>query len=348
MKRSLRKMQLRKRVKQFHDFSSRIRFDAAFVQFMKRGVILSENSFFTRKRNIILLATLVAALWGSAFPCVKIGYSLFSVDSENLFSCVLYAGIRFTLAGIIALIISVFMNKKLVMFSKKSLPYILPLGFFQTSMQYLTFYIGLYYSLGVQSAILDSTSYVVFMAVFSAVMMKGKDLSFKKTAGCLLGIFGAVITLSGGSVKFTFIGDGCIILSALFFAVGSLISKKIPKDLDAVSLNGWQLLFGGVILIAAGIIGGGQLSPDGISAYALMFYMALISSCGFVIWTLLLRHNPAEEITVFNLLVPLFGTILSGVFLGEKFLTLANMLALLCVCAGIYLVNSGDKRKYKS
>lgn len=306
---------------------------------------MTENSFFTRKRNIILLATLVAALWGSAFPCVKIGYRLFCVDNGNVFSCILYAGIRFTLAGVLALVISFFMNKKLILPDKISLPYIIPLGLFQTSLQYIAFYIGLYYSLGVQSAILDSTSYVVFMAVFSALLTRGKGLSLRKTAGCILGIFGAVITLTGGDVKFSLAGDGCIILSALFFAVGSLISKRIPKECDAVSLNGWQLLFGGVILIVAGAVGGGSVFPQGASAYALMFYMAMISSCGFVVWTLLLRYNPAEEITVFNLLVPLFGTILSGIFLGERFLTASTVLALLCVCVGIYLVNRGDKRK---
>ena len=47
-------------------------------------------------------ALLCCLLWGSAFPCIKIGYRLFEVDAADTASQILFAGCRFTLAGILA------------------------------------------------------------------------------------------------------------------------------------------------------------------------------------------------------------------------------------------------------
>ena len=44
-------------------------------------------------------ALLCCLLWGSAFPCIKIGYRLFEVDAADTASQILFAGCRFTLAG---------------------------------------------------------------------------------------------------------------------------------------------------------------------------------------------------------------------------------------------------------
>ena len=316
--------------------------------FNERKCKMLNDKFFQKRYVVVILATAVALLWGSAYPCVKIGYSLFNVSDTNIFSKILYAGVRFSLAGIIALVLSVILNKKLIFPHKKSIGYIGLLGFFQTFLQYILFYVGIFHTTGVKSAILISTSYVVFMVLLSLIFFKKEKMSYKKSIGCILGLSGAVIALTadgGIDFSFTMTNEGCIMLSSLFFAMGSVISKKVPSEIDSVSLNGWQLLFGGIGLTVVGIIGGGSIMPSGVSSFVLMFYMAVISSFGFVIWMLLLRYNPTEEVTVFNLLVPIIGTILSGLVLGEEFVNLSNFLALICVCLGIYVVNSRQRKE---
>ena len=52
-----------------------------------------------------LLALFCSALWGSAFPCVKIGYDLFGIDKASTPSIILFAGVRFFIAGIMVIII---------------------------------------------------------------------------------------------------------------------------------------------------------------------------------------------------------------------------------------------------
>ena len=52
---------------------------------------------------VCFLALLCTALWGSAFPCIKTGYRLFHIASEDTASQLLFAGVRFFLAGIIVI-----------------------------------------------------------------------------------------------------------------------------------------------------------------------------------------------------------------------------------------------------
>ena len=49
--------------------------------------------------------------------------------------------------------------------------------------------------------------------------------------------------------------------------------------------------------------------------------------------------NDAGKVLVYNFLVPVFGTVLSGIFLHEVFFTVKNLIALVLVCAGIIIVN---------
>ncbi len=75
----------------------------------------------------------------------------------------------------------------------------------------------------------------------------------------------------------------------------------------------------------------------------LMAYMVLLSALAFSIWSALLKHNPVGRVTIFNFLIPVFGVDLSAVFLGEDVFIWKNGLALLPVCAGIWLVTA-EKR----
>ena len=78
---------------------------------------LNEN---TMKKPLIvaLLAIFCCALWGSAFPCVKIGYRLFAISGDDTASQILFAGLRFTLAGILVILMGSVAEKKMLKMSK--------------------------------------------------------------------------------------------------------------------------------------------------------------------------------------------------------------------------------------
>ncbi|MDO4471393.1 MAG: EamA/RhaT family transporter, partial [Bacillota bacterium] len=61
---------------------------------------------------VTVLALLCCLLWGSAFPCIKIGYELFEIGANDTFSQILFAGVRFTVAGALVILFSSVSAKK--------------------------------------------------------------------------------------------------------------------------------------------------------------------------------------------------------------------------------------------
>ncbi len=304
------------------------------------------KAFFTKKRNIVFCAIICTLLWGSAFPSVKIGYELFSIAGEDAFAKLVYAGYRFSIAGLMTLLISVFLNRKLSFPGKRAVPGMLALAVVQTFLQYVFYYIGLANTTGVKGAILSSTN-VIFIVLLAHFFCKGEKITPKKLIGCIIGFAGVLlVNLTSGSLdlSFSLTGDGYLVLSALFFAIGSIISKHLPGDADSTSITGWQLLLGGLLLLLVGYLGGGALSFVTFPGVLLLLYSAFISAAAFTLWLFLLRYNPAGKVAIYSFLTPIFGTLLSGLFLGETFLTWNHALALLCVCLGIYFVNSMGKK----
>ena len=131
-------------------------------------------------------------------------------------------------------------------------------------------------------------------------------------------------------------------LSQISYAVSGILIKKFSTRFDVVMLSGWQFTLGGLLMIAAGFIGGGHIAlPTGWQPYLLLVYMGLISAVAYSVWGLLLQHNPISRVSIYTFLTPLFGVLLSAVFLGEweQAASLKTLAALALVCGGIYVVN---------
>ena len=84
---------------------------------------------------------------------------------------------------------------------------------------------------------------------------------------------------------------------------------------------------------------GGQVTGFTWKSSLLLFYMAVISSVAFSLWTLLLQYNPVGKVSIYGFMNPVFGVLLSGMILGENAFTLKNLTALFLVCGGIFVVN---------
>ena len=54
------------------------------------------KKLLTKTPVVCGLAIICCLLWGSAFPCIKIGYQMFNIPSGAVGSQFLFAGIRFT------------------------------------------------------------------------------------------------------------------------------------------------------------------------------------------------------------------------------------------------------------
>ena len=308
---------------------------------MKADKLLQKTSV------VCLVAGICSFLWGSAFPCIKIGYELFSVPSDDTASQILFAGIRFTLAGILAVIFGSITKRKLLIPKKTDILPTCILSLFQTILQYFFFYIGLANTSGVKSSVIIGAN--VFVVIFvSALIFRTEKITAKKILGSIIGFAGIILInltgLTDGSMKIT--GEGFIFLSTIAYAVSSGLMKNYSKKHDTVLLSGYQFIFGGIVMTAAGYIMGGVITPSGTSAILMLLYLAFISAAAYSLWSTLLKYNDVSKVAIFGFMNPMFGFILSAVLLNEKSeaFGIKGIIAIILVCSGIFIVNKKEKK----
>ena len=307
----------------------------------------TKESILRKQGMVVLMAVLCCLLWGSAFPCIKLGYQLFDIPSGDSSSQILFAGIRFTLAGILVILAGSVLQGKFLKPSGKAIPKVLKLCMFQTVLQYIFFYIGLAHITGVKGSIVNAVN-VFFTILVSCLIFRLEKLDKQKILGCIIGFAGVVIVNLGGEfdMSFTMLGDGFLMISAFAYALSSVLIKIYGKDENPVMLSGYQFVAGGFVMILAGLIMGGRLNIVTIKGILLLLYMAFISAGAYTLWSLLLKHNPVSKVAVFGFCTPIFGVILSAIILGESTSFQPKTLAaLLFVCIGIIIVNYKKKEE---
>jgi drug/metabolite transporter (DMT)-like permease len=299
----------------------------------------------TDRRVVVAIALACCLLWGSAVPGVKIGYELFAIAASDTPSLMLFAGVRFFLAGLMLLGLAALGGKPIAP-APRRFGRLLVLGLVSTAGQYLFYYVGLAHSTGVKVSITTSTS--TFFSVLLAHFLYADDrLTSRRVVGCLAGFIGVVIVNLSGSgldLNISLLGEGFIVIAALLFSIGGIYGKGLSADMDAGVMTGWQLLLGGAVLGLAGFATGGRFGAFGPEAALLLAYLSALSAAAFALWALLLKHNPVGSIAIFNTAIPIFGVLLSGLLLGESVFEWKNLAALLLVSAGIWLV-TGRGRK---
>lgn len=288
---------------------------------------------------VMILAGTCCLFWGSAFPCIKIGYELFEV--EGPFSQILFAGYRFVLAGVLTLLAVSLMEKKFVTIRLSSVPSVFGQGLLQTTIQYLFFYVGLSHTGGAKSAIINGSN-ALFAIIAAPILIKNEKYTMNKLIGCVLGFGGVIVAnLSAGSWDggFTFTGEGFVLICSAAYGISSVTMKIISRREDTTAITAYQFFFGGGLLILIGLIGGGRITHFTAAGMAMLLYLALLSTIAFSIWALLLKHNPVGKVAIYAFSIPLSGVLLSGIILGEKIFTWNTGVALLLVCLGIAMVN---------
>lgn len=289
------------------------------------------------------LAVLCNALWGSAFPSIKIGYQLFEIPGDSPASQILFAGMRFALAGLLAVVFGSILARKVLVPKRRSWGNIVKLSMFQTILQYVFFYLGLAHTTGVKGSIITASNTFLSILVASLIFRQEK-LTGKKIAACIVGFAGVVlVNLNGGGMGagFKINGEGFLLVSVTAYAFASSLLKIYSRDEDPVVLSGYQFMLGGLVMMGCGFVLGGRIHTVSFQGVVMLVYLALISSVAFSVWGILLKHHPVSRIAIFGFTNPVFGVILSSVFLHEKNQAEGWKIvtALLLVCAGIFLLN---------
>lgn len=302
-----------------------------------------KQNIFTKPVIITLIALLCCALWGSATPAIKTGYRLLEISGVP--SIMLFAGIRFFLAGILTVIIFSIARRKILFPKKENIGKVLTVSAFQTVIQYIFFYLGLAYTSGVKGTVSSGTN-AFFSLLVAALIFKQEKLTLKKVLACAMGFAGIIIinlnglTFSGEWLDL--MGVGFVILSSIAYAVSTVLIKKYSAYEDPVTISGYQFIVGGAFMILVGLISGGKINFASVGGVADLIYLAFLSAIAYSLWGILLKHNPVSRVAVFTCSTPIFGTVLTMLLLpGESSSVhpVNLIITLILISSGILLLN---------
>lgn len=298
-----------------------------------------KKTIFTNTLAVMVFALICTALWGSATPFIKTGYLCLKVEGTP--SIMLFAGIRFTLAGILTVLICSIIERKFLYPKKENLKYVGIISVFQTVLQYIFFYIGLANTSGVKGTILSGSS-AFFSILVAGLIFKQEKINLKKVLACIVGFAGVVVVnLNGLKLNFNFFGDAFVIFSAICLAFSSVLMKIYSKHENPVVLSGYQFFVGGLVMATIGICFGGTISFESLKGISILIYLSFLSAVAYALWGILLKYNPVSKVSIYSFMTPVFGVILSKLILTEaSAVSLLNVfVALILICAGIITIN---------
>jgi len=291
-----------------------------------------------RQPNLLdyLLLVLLALIWASAFFNIKIAtYS---------FGPVTIAFLRVFFGTIPVLLLCYYKDIKIEAFSKDWYWFAM-IGFINLVAPFFLIAYGVKSVQSNLAAILMSTT-PLSSTVLGHFYTKNERFNFIKTFGILIGFSGILYLFSDNLLidENNFLSALLILLGSTCYVVGGVLTLKISKKKNE-NVTGSILIWAIIILIplVSFIEQPWNITPRLDSTISVV-YLGLVSTG--IAWLLRFRilvNNGLIFQSQVSYLIPIFGTILSYIFLKEL-ITIKVLVSLIAVCVGIYFVRKADKK----
>ena len=276
------------------------------------------------------LLTILALIWASAFFNIKIAtYS---------FGPVTIAFLRVFFGAIPVLLLCYFKKIKIEAFSK-DWHWFAMIGFINLVAPFFLIAYGVKSVQSNLAAILMSTT-PLSSTVLGHLYLKNEKFNFVKTIGILIGFSGIVFLFSDNLLidENNFFSAISILLGSTCYVVGGVLTLKISKKKNE-NVTGSILIWATIILIplVSLIEQPWNLEPR-LDSTISVIYLGLVSTG--IAWLLrfkILVKNGLIFQSQVSYLIPIFGTILSYIFLKE-IITVKVFISLVAVVVGIYFV----------
>tara|TARA_Y100000992_G_scaffold280332_1_gene227299 strand:+ start:110 stop:997 length:888 start_codon:yes stop_codon:yes gene_type:complete len=284
-----------------------------------------------------ILLTILALIWASAFFNIKIAtYS---------YGPVTIAFLRVFFGAIPVLLLCYFKRIRIEAFSKDWYWFAM-IGFINLVAPFFLIAYGVKSVQSNLAAILMSTT-PLSSTVLAHFYTKNEKFNFIKTIGILIGFSGIVFLFSDNLLidENNFISALLILLGSTCYVIGGVLTLKISKKKNE-NVTGSILIWATIILIplVCFIEQPWELTPR-LDSTISVIYLGLFSTG--IAWLLRFRilvNNGLIFQSQVSYLIPIFGTILSYIFLKEL-ITYKVLISLVAVCVGIYFVRKADFQK---
>jgi len=245
------------------------------------------------------------------------------------------AGVRFVLAGVLLLGVAAAMRRPL----RTDVRLAALLGALPFALSYGLIYWGELHIPSGLAAVLFGVM-PLYTAVLATALLADERAHPRLFAGIAVALAGLAVAYSEsvalGDDELAYAGALACLAAPLASAAGNTAIKLRGAALDAVVLNGWAMLAGGALLLAASA--GAEAWDEAVwngQALAAIGYLAVIGSAvPFVVLTLLLRELPSVTLSYISLLLP-FGALAFGAALYDEPVTPPALAGAALVAAGL-------------
>ena len=285
-----------------------------------------------RQPNLLdyLLLTILALIWASAFFNIKIAtYS---------FGPITIAFLRVFFGAIPVLLLCYFKKIKIEAFSK-DWHWFAMIGFINLVAPFFLIAYGVESVQSNLAAILMSTT-PLSSTVLAHFYTKNEKFNFIKTIGILIGFSGIVFLFSDNLLinENNFVSALLILLGSTCYVIGGVLTLKISKKKNE-NVTGSILVWAIIILIpfVSLIEQPWKLTPRLDSTISVIYLGFVSTGIAWLLRFRILVNNGLIFQSQVSYLIPIFGTILSFIFLKEL-ITIKVLVSLMAVVIGIYFV----------
>ncbi|MDS0292581.1 DMT family transporter [Halogeometricum luteum] len=263
-------------------------------------------------RNALLFLAL-ACFWGTSFVAIETGLEYFPP--------VLFAGVRYVLAGLVILAYAVATTDRWIPRTRAEWLSAGVAGLFVIAAYHALAYLGQMHVSAPVAAVVVSLS-PVLTAVFAAAMLD-ESLDAVAGVGFLLGVLGVVIVANPDPANFlssNLLGIVLVLLGAASFALGSVLTAPLRTTLPTESMQAWAMLIGAAVLLAVSAARGESVAAVELTLPALVSlgYLTLVSGVvSYLIYFALLDRVGATEINLVGYLQPVAAAVTGWALFGQ-------------------------------
>jgi drug/metabolite transporter (DMT)-like permease len=284
-----------------------------------------------------LLLVLLALIWASAFFNIKIAtYS---------FGPVTIAFLRVFFGAIPVLLLCYYKDIKIEAFSKDWYWFAM-IGFINLVAPFFLIAYGVKSVQSNLAAILMSTT-PLSSTLLGHFYTTNEKFNFIKTFGILIGFSGILYLFSDNLLidDNNFFSAILILLGSTCYVVGGILTLKISKKKNE-NVTGSILIWAVIILFPLVIFmeQPWQSLPRTDSLISVIYLGIVPTGVAWLLRFRILKNNGLIFQSQVSYLIPIFGTILSYIFLKEL-ITTKVLISLIAVCVGIYFVRKADNKK---
>jgi drug/metabolite transporter (DMT)-like permease len=303
-----------------------------------------ENRSANTKNNgmirLMLGLIMVMVFWGASSVAIKEAYAqLNTIEIVTL---------RFALATPLLIAATLLWKGRSALYIDiKDIPYFILLATIGITLSYFFQVWSLYYTTATNFTLILNLA--TFFIMFLSIALIGEKLTRNKIIGSAVAFLGLALIATNGNFGISphFIGDALALAGTIFWALYTVLGKKMNEKYSALTVLNYVFLFASLEFLPFYLMSPhtSPLEFTGLTWMSMGFLTICCSLIAFLIYNYALEKLSASTVAVFIYVMPLSGVLLAAIVLGES-LTAYTLLGAALIIYGMYKAeNRGITKK---